>query len=60
MKFTIQKDGRIVDVAVEKSSGIETLDLYARRAVMLSKAPPLPPAFPDPALVIHLYFDYTR
>ena len=60
VKFTIQKDGRIVDVAVEKSSGIETLDLYARRAVMLSKAPALPSAFPDPVLVIHLYFDYTR
>jgi len=60
VKFTIQKDGRIVDVAVEKSSGIETLDLYARRAVMLTKAPPLPSPFPDPVLVIHLYFDYTR
>ena len=58
--YVIQKDGRIVDITVEKSSGVETLDLYARRAVMLSEAPPLPSAFPDPVLVIHLYFDYTR
>lgn len=60
MRFVIQKDGRIVDVSVEKSSGVQALDFYAQRALMLAKAPPLPGAFPDPALVIHLYFDYTR
>jgi len=59
LRFVIQKDGRIADVTVEKSSGVETLDFYARRAVQLAKAPPLPPPFPDQALVIHLYFDYT-
>jgi TonB family protein len=60
MRFVIQKDGRIVDISVEKSSGVQALDFYAQRALMLAKAPPLPSAFPDPALVIHLYFDYTR
>jgi len=60
MRFVIQKDGRIVDVSVEKSSGVQTLDFYAQRALMLAKAPPLPAAFTEPALVIHLYFDYTR
>jgi len=59
LRFVIQKDGRIADVMVEKSSGVETLDFYARRAVQLAKAPPLPPPFPDQALVVHLYFDYT-
>ena len=60
MRFVIQKDGRIVDISVEKSSGVEALDSYARRALILAKTPPLPSAFPDPALVVHLYFDYSR
>ena len=60
MRFVIQRDGRIVDISVEKSSGVEALDLYARRALILAKSPPLPSAFPEPALVVHLYFDYTR
>jgi outer membrane biosynthesis protein TonB len=60
MRFVIQRDGRIVDISVEKSSGVQTLDFYAQRALMLTKAPPLPAAFPDSALVVHLYFDYKR
>ena len=60
LRFVIQKDGRIVDITVEKSSGVETMDSYARRALMLTKLPPLPDAFPDRALAVHLYFDYLR
>ena len=60
LRFVIQKDGRIVDITVEKSSGVETMDAYARRALMLTKLPPLPAAFPDGALAVHLYFDYIR
>jgi TonB family protein len=60
LRFVIQKDGRIVDITVEQSSGVETLDFYARRALLLTKLPPLPQAFPDAALAVHLYFDYTR
>jgi TonB family protein len=60
MRFVIQRDGRIVDVSVEKSSGVQTMDFYAQRALMLAKVPPLPAAFGDPALVVHLYFDYSR
>lgn len=60
IRFVIQKDGRIADVRVERSSGVAGLDFQAQRAVMLTKAPPLPAAFPDAALVVHLYFDYTR
>ena len=30
MRFVIQKDGRIVDITVEQSSGVEALDFYAR------------------------------
>jgi TonB family protein len=60
LRFVIQKDGRIVDITVEDSSGVEALDFYARRALLLSKLPPLPGAFPDSALAVHLYFEYQR
>lgn len=60
LRFVIQKDGRIVDITVQKSSGVEALDLFARRALILTKLPPLPPGYPESALAVHLYFDYTR
>lgn len=60
MRFVIQRDGRIVDVTVEETSGVQTLDLYARRALTLTKLPRLPEAYTEPALAVHLYFDYRR
>jgi hypothetical protein len=39
LRFVIQKDGRIVDITVEKSSGVETLDFFARRALLLTSRP---------------------
>ena len=60
LRFVVQRDGRIADISIEKSSGVETLDFYARRALMLTKLPPLPAAYPESALAVHLYFDYSR
>ena len=61
MRFVIQRDGRIVDVSVEKSSGVQTLDYFAQRALLLTqKVGPLPPGYPDAALVVHLQFEYSR
>lgn len=60
LRFVIQKDGRIVDITLETSSGVDTMDLFARRALMLTKLPPLPAGYTEPALAVHLYFDYTR
>ena len=60
MRFVIQRDGRIVDITVEDSSGVQTLDLYARRALTLTKLPALPSAYTEPALAVHLYFEYRR
>lgn len=60
MRFVIQKDGRIVDVTVERSSGVQGLDYYAQRALLLTKLPPLPAGYDEPALAVHLYFDYQR
>jgi TonB family protein len=60
LRFVIQKDGRIVDITIEESSRVEALDLFARRALILTKLPPLPAGYSEPALAVHLYFDYTR
>jgi TonB family protein len=60
LRFVIQNDGRIVNITLEKSSGVELMDLFARRALMLTKLPPLPAGYSEPALAVHLYFDYTR
>lgn len=60
LRFVIQKDGRIVDITVEQSSGVETLDFYARRALLLTKLPPLPAGYSEAALAVHLYFEYQR
>ena len=59
VKFTVQRDGRLADPAVEHSSGSSTLDLGALRAVAMTKTlPPLPGAFPNPTLTVHLNFQY--
>lgn len=61
VKFTIQRDGTIVDASVEKTTGYTALDINALRAVVQTqRLQPLPAAFPNPVLVVHLTFEYTR
>lgn len=61
VKYTIQPDGVLTGVVVEKSSGYATLDLLAQRALLLTrKLPPLPAAFTEPSLTVHLVFEYRR
>ena len=60
IRFVIQRDGRVVDATVEQSSGVAALDYLALRAVQLSRLPPLPALFTEPALPVHLIFDYKR
>lgn len=60
MRFVIQRDGRITDISVQQSSGVQTLDFFAQRALMLTKLPPLPPGYDNPTLAVHLFFDYLR
>ncbi len=61
MKFTIERDGRISNVQVERSSGYFALDQSSQRALLLTRQlPPLPPAFTEQALTIHLNFQYER
>jgi len=61
VKFTIQRDGRIADVELEKSSGYQNLDLTSQRALAVTRTlPPLPSAFPNATLTVHLNFQYQR
>ncbi len=60
MRFTILRDGRITDIAVEQSAGY-VLDLTAQGALQkLRQLPPLPPAYTNPNLTIYLRFEYQR
>ena len=60
MQFTIRRDGRIEDVKVEKPSGFVALDNEARRALQITRLPPLPARYPNPTLTVHLEFEYVR
>ncbi len=60
MMFTIARNGSIQTPQVEKSSGFVALDNAATRALQLSKLPPLPQAFENPTLTVHLRFDFQR
>ena len=61
VKFTIQRSGQISDPSVERSSGNAVLDLAALRAIVGTRTlNPLPAAFPNPTLTVHLNFQYNR
>lgn len=61
VRFTIQRDGRLTDAAVERASGYPVLDLAALRSILVTRQlPPLPAAFPNPSLTVHLNFEYHR
>ena len=59
VKFDIERDGRIANVMVEKSSGVQALDYFSQRSLALTRQfPPLPAAYPGERLTLHLYMDY--
>jgi TonB family protein len=61
VKYTIQRDGTLTAILVEQSSGYTTLDFLSTRALQLTrKLPPLPDAFTEPSLTVHLAFEYQR
>ena len=61
IKYTIRRDGTLDDISLERSSGFPIADLAAQRSVVLTKQlPPLPDAFPNPTLTVHLNFEYKR
>lgn len=61
VRYTIERDGKIVDVRLEKSSGYSSLDFFATRAVQATRTLlPLPAAFDKPTLTVYLAFNYER
>jgi TonB family protein len=60
MKFTINRNGSIQGVMVERPSGFLALDLAAERALLITRLPELPVQFPNPTLTVHITFEYQR
>lgn len=60
MMFTIQRDGRIEGIQIEKGSGFIVLDTEAARALRNTRLPPLPSRYSNPTLTVHLEFAYER
>jgi protein TonB len=61
IKFTIQRNGMITNVELERGSGYPGLDLTAQRALLNTRQlPELPAAYPNAALTVHLNFNYQR
>jgi TonB family protein len=60
VKFTIQRNGLLTDIEVEKQS-VPFLNLAAQRAVVATRQlPPLPAAFTSDQLTVHLVFQFKR
>jgi TonB family protein len=59
--FIVRRNGEISDLRLENSSGIDSLDLSARRAIE-NAAPfaPLPPDFTSQYLVVHFEFEWEK
>ena len=61
MKVTIQRDGRLTDIVAEQPSEYTALNLNARRALEITRQlPPLPPAYTNQTLTVHLTFNFKR
>jgi protein TonB len=61
VKYTVQRNGQITDVQVERSSGYLGLDTAAQRALLMTRQlPPLPAEFTGSHLTVHLMFEYRR
>jgi TonB family protein len=59
--FKIYRNGSISDLKVEETSGIQSLDMSALRAIQnASPFPPLPKEYEDEFLGIHLIFENSK
>lgn len=56
--FVVDRKGKIIDSAIESTSGLSAYDQAALRAVLAARPPPLPNQFGSEELGIHLQFRY--
>jgi TonB family protein len=47
LQFTIHRNGQITDIVIVQPSAIEAFNNAAYGAIYASKAPPLPPEYPE-------------
>jgi len=58
--FRVRRNGQIVDIRLEESSGLDLLDRSALRSVYdANPLPPLPYAYDGDSLGVHFYFELT-
>jgi TonB family protein len=60
VRFTIERDGRVVDVELVQPSGVYALDRESQATMLNLRVPPLPTQFTEPKLTIRLFFEYKR
>ncbi len=60
VRFTIERDGRVIDVQLVDASGVYALDRESQAAMLNAKMPPLPAEFTEPRLIVRLIFEYKR
>lgn len=60
MRFVIDRQGTLSDIAVSRTSGNFLLDQAATRALTLTKLPPLPREYTNPTLTVNLEFNFTQ
>jgi TonB family protein len=59
--FKILRNGQVADLKVKESSGIQSLDMSAQRAIQISAPfPPLPSDYEGDYLGIHLIFEHSN
>jgi protein TonB len=59
--FRIFRDGSISEVEIKESSGLPSLDLSAKRAIITAAPfPPLPADYDEPYLGIRLIFEHSK
>jgi TonB family protein len=59
--FKILRNGQVTDFKVKESSGIQSLDMSAQRAIQISAPfPPLPSDYEGDYLGIHLIFEHSK
>jgi TonB family protein len=59
MRFVIDRQGVLSDIAVARTSRNFLLDQAAQRALVLTKLPPLPREYTNPTLTVNLEFNFT-
>lgn len=61
MQFTLQRDGRLTDIKVDRPSGYAVLDRASQRALEITQqVPRLPSQYPNQTLTVFLFFEYRH